>query len=88
MAGQGLEKGVPIINPVKVAEAWCINHDKAHMDSIIRRFARGGHTVRCRIGAGCQRCGHPEETLVHRYAQCPANQDIDEKEGHWIKKIK
>ena len=56
------------------------------MDAMIQRFARGGHTARGRQQGGCLRCGADDETLIHRYSNCPANADVDGNGHTWVKK--
>ena len=76
-AGDGLEQGIPVLAPIHIATKWCKKNGHFRLGAMIQRFARGGHSILGRQNGGCLRCGCPNETMLHRYKFCPANQEVD-----------
>ena len=61
-----------------------------HVKRVLKKVLADDHVKQARMGASrasanpemCKRprCGHPEETLLHRYRACPDNANIGHKD--------
>ena len=77
--GKGLERGVDLTVAQRTLKIWEQN-GQSGLAGLGRHVLTGGQISEVKYGqwypehdVTCRRCGQAEETLFHRYWQCPAN---------------
>ena len=81
----GLEHGTPCLEQAKKCHAHLVRCGKQQQANCLESVV--GHTVwnagratSVPENAKCRRCGAENETLRHRFYECPANKDIDSED--------